>query len=161
MVKKSILAAYIGLCIACCALIAMPAMHKKVTMTSEQIVHVMKQHPLTKDMVEADARMIRRFYHLDSNQYVSAHVWKKQSTMDVEEAALFTAENKDQQEKIIAACKEHIHNQIVSFEGYGDEQVALLKQAVIVPYGEHVLCIVSKYADELRQEIEQGKGIES
>lgn len=161
MVKKSILAAYICLCIMCLILIAMPAMHKKETMTREQIEHVMKQHPLTKDMIEADARMIRRFYHLDSNQYESAHVWRKESVMDVEESALFTAKNKKQQEEIIAACKAHIRNQIISFEGYGDDQVALLKQAVIVPYGEHVLCIVSKYADELQEEIEQGKGIES
>lgn len=161
MVKKNIMIAYLCMLFLCCTLLIIPFLFTKEHVEAEQIVHVMRQHPLTKDMIEADTRMIRRFYHLDSNQYASATVLMKESMMEVEEAALFTASDQFQQEEIIEACKAHIANQIASFEGYGDAQVQLLKQAVIVPYGDHVICIVSKYAEELRQEIEQGKGMES
>lgn len=113
----------------------------------QRLQDVLKQGELQQQ----DAKFIRRSYGLQEQQYDLAGVYRKHSTMDVEEIAIFSIHEGQSIEEIVQGCKKRLDAQIESFAGYGEEQVVLLQNAVLLQNKQMVIMIVHKDSSAIVQ----------
>lgn len=103
------------------------------------------------DMTRAENRMIKRFYGVNPKEYEGAVLYAPQDNMDVHELFIVKLKDVSQQETIERAIEERLDTQIKSFEGYGAEQVALLKKHVLEVKGNYVFYMVGENAQVARK----------
>ena len=103
------------------------------------------------DMTRAENRMIKRFYGVNPKEYEGAVLYAPQDNMDVHELFIVKLKDVSQQETIERAIEERLDTQIKSFEGYGSEQVALLKKHVLEVKGNYVFYMVGENAQVARK----------
>lgn len=103
------------------------------------------------DMTRAENRMIKRFYGVNPKEYDGAVLYAPQDNMDVHELFVVKLKDVSQQETIERAIEERLDTQIKSFEGYGAEQVALLKKHVLEVKGNYVFYMVGENAQAARK----------
>lgn len=113
----------------------------------EQIQPLLEQDALQVQ----DAKFIRRNYGISSNQYEKAYVVRKHAAMDVEEIAIFQASDAKSKEVIAKACEKRVQQQIESFTGYGEAQVAILEKAVLLQNEQMVILIIHADSQSIRQ----------
>ncbi len=101
-------------------------------------------------MQSADAQMIRRLYGLDGSTYDGIMLYYPKTNMGAEELLVVKMTDPSQAEGLRAAIEKRLETQINSFEGYGAEQTAMLKNSVIEIRGNYALfCSAEKPAPVL------------
>lgn len=105
----------------------------------------------TTGMTEADDRDFKKLYGLNKNDYEEICSYYTNETMGVEELLLVRTEDEQKLESIQSAAEERISTQIQSFEGYGEEQTKLLRDAVVLKKGSLFLMVVSPDAESIKK----------
>lgn len=102
------------------------------------------------DGTQEDSRqMLKKLYGLDSAEYEDICFVDAVSGMDVQEILIVRLKSAEQSDQVKAAMEQRIESQIRVFEGYGVEQTALLKEAVVDVQGNYVLLAVHKDAKQM------------
>lgn len=101
------------------------------------------------NMEKSDSKSLKRFFGLNSSEFVNFTIYIPKSTMDVEEILVIKIKDKGQVQGIEDAIDSRVNKQIESFSGYGPEQVALLQDYEVKNKGEYVFYAVSKDLDKL------------
>lgn len=103
-----------------------------------------------EEMQQADAQMIRRLYGLDGSNFDGILLYYPKTNMGAEELLLVKMKDPSQAETLAAVIDKRLETQINSFEGYGAEQTAMLKNSVTEIRGNYALfCSAAKPAPVL------------
>ena len=98
---------------------------------------------------EGENQMVRRLYGVSPADYEECVLYYPSTNMGAEEILLIKLHPGQSADALAAAAEQRIKDQLNVFEGYGIEQVALLKDhARIEAPGNYFLFIVSAGADE-------------
>lgn len=103
------------------------------------------------DVPEAENRTIKRFYGLDPNDYEGIVLYAPQDDMAVDEMLIVKLKDISQQEMVEQAIEQRLDTQLTSFEGYGAEQVALLKKHVLNIEGNYIFYMVGEKTQEAQK----------
>ena len=95
---------------------------------------------------EADAQMVKRLYGLNPADYSGVVLYAPVTNMDAQELLIVKLQDVAQQETVEEAVQARLKTQKASFDGYGAEQSALLKKAVVDVEGNYVLFVVGEQA---------------
>lgn len=99
-------------------------------------------------MKEGSTQMIRRLYGIDPAAFEECALYYPSTNMGAEEILLVKLKDAADVETLTAAAEKRIADQLNVFEGYGVEQVALLKNnARIETPGNYFLFIVNGAAE--------------
>ena len=96
------------------------------------------------DVELAESRIVKRFYGLNPKDYEGAVLYAPRDNMDVDELLIVKLKSEDQKKEVENPVSERLDTQLKSFEGYGAEQVALLKKHVLVVKGNYVFYMVGE-----------------
>ena len=91
----------------------------------------------TGSLQQGSGQDFKRFYGLNEKDYAGFSFYYTNQSMGVEEILLVFSEKR-------------IQTQLQNFEGYGEEQTKLLRDAVVVKKGDFFLMAVSPSADEIK-----------
>lgn len=105
----------------------------------------------TEKMTKADDRDLKRLYGLNAKDYEDVVLYYTKETMGVEELLLVRTGTDDETEAIENAILQRKKIQMDNFEGYGAEQVQLLKSSIIKIRGNYILFVVSPEADKVEK----------
>lgn len=103
------------------------------------------------NMKGADNRDIKRLYGLNAKEYSNILLYCTDESMGVEEIFLVKTENEEQLDSAEEAVKNRIALQKKNFDGYGTEQMKLLKESVVVRKGNVFLFVVSPDAQKCEE----------
>lgn len=136
-------------------ILILPLNHQIPVYQSEDILEVWQPKITERTLIEKDASFLRQAYGLTNEQYASAHVYGYVGAMEVEEIAIFQADHEEQAKALYQACEKRIDQQIKSFQGYGETQVAILQAAIIRQYGNSVVLVIAQDAREWIETLEE------
>lgn len=102
-------------------------------------------------MDEGDNQMLRRLYRLEPEAYPEHLLYCPASNMSVEELLLLRLPEGADADAVRAALEERVASQIAAYEGYGPEQVALLKAAAVEVRGGYALLVVGAEPEAVRR----------
>lgn len=105
----------------------------------------------TDGMQETNDRDFKKLYGLNKNDYDEIISYYTNETMGVEELLLVRCTDEEKLSAVEKAAQDRIDMQIQSFQGYGEEQTKLLKDAVVLKKGSLFLMAVSPKAGEIRK----------
>lgn len=94
---------------------------------------------------------LKRYYQIDERDTDGFLFYKAESPMAVEEFCVIRAKNKAQAEAFLESAANHLSAQKKVFEGYGTDQMALLREAVVEKKGNYVCYICGADADDWRK----------
>ena len=97
-------------------------------------------------MVKAENRMIKRLYGLSSGDYEGISLYYPTTNMGAEEILLVRLSDVSQSDAVVEAVNKRLATQKKSFDGYGEEQTALLNASVIDVQGNYILFVVNRDA---------------
>lgn len=160
MIKKSEAAAIILVICLMCICLFLPYVYSTKSITMQELLPNVTQVSEAYDLQLQETKWIRRSYGLNEDQYAGAAVYAKEGAMNVEELAIFEAQDQAQLPMIRQACEQRIQNQIKSFTGYGETQVRMLKKAQIKQYGSVIVCVIHDDVEAFLPSLIQGKGEE-
>lgn len=103
------------------------------------------------EVPEAENRTIKRFYGLDPNDYEEIVLYAPQDDMAVDEMLIVKLKDVSQQEMVEQAVEQRLDTQLKSFEGYGAEQVALLKKHVLNVEGNYIFYMVGEKTQDAQK----------
>ncbi|MBO5461300.1 MAG: DUF4358 domain-containing protein [Ruminococcus sp.] len=103
------------------------------------------------EIPQAENRTVKRFYGLNPSDYEGVVLYAPQDNMDVHELLIVKVKDISQNEMVEAAIQERLDTQLTSFEGYGAEQVALLKKHVLDVKGNYIFFMVGENTEEAHQ----------
>lgn len=104
---------------------------------------------------EAENRTIKRFYGLDPSEYEGIIAYVPQDDMAVDEMVIVKLKDTSQQEVVEQALEQRVDTQLKSFEGYGAEQVAILKKHVLNVEGNYIFYMVGENTKEAQKAFEE------
>lgn len=84
---------------------------------------------------------LKRYYQIDERDTDGVLFYKAESPMAVEEFCVIRAKNKAQAETFLESAMSHLSAQKKVFEGYGTDQMALLREAIVEKKGNYVYYI--------------------
>lgn len=116
------------------------------TAAAEVEARVMASITDSDKMQQESNRMFRKIYGLNMNDYEDVIMYSPISGMAVEEILIIRLSSQNQADAVVKAIEGRVASQINVFEGYGIEQTALLKDAVIDARGNYVFYIVNENA---------------
>lgn len=99
----------------------------------------------------AEDRMVKRFYGLNPKDYEGVVLFVPADNMDVHEVLVVKLKEESQAEQVKAAIQKRLDTQLKSFEGYGAEQVALLKDHVLEVRGNYIFYMVGEKAADAQK----------
>lgn len=100
---------------------------------------------------EAENRTIKRFYGLDPNEYEGIIAYVPQDDMAVDEMVIIKLKDISQQKAVEQAINQRVDTQLKSFDGYGAEQVAMLKKHVLDVEGNYIFYMVGENTKETQK----------
>ncbi|XCP86450.1 DUF4358 domain-containing protein [Roseburia hominis] len=109
----------------------------------------------TEAMKRAGSQELKRLYGLNEKDYDGVLLYYNQATMNVEEVFVVRAKTKKEAREVLDAAISRRDIQIQNFEGYGAEQVDLLKNAIVKQKGHYVLFVVSPEAAKYEKAFER------
>ncbi|MBQ6622144.1 MAG: DUF4358 domain-containing protein [Mogibacterium sp.] len=92
---------------------------------------------------ECSARELLQFLDIDAGSYDSFVYYKSGEALGVEELLVLKARDKEDLSPARDAVQTRIDDQIQAFEGYGPEQVKMLKNAVVILRGNFLFYCVA------------------
>jgi len=106
----------------------------------------------TDEWREEDALALKRRFGLAANDFAAVGYFGPNSNMDAAELLLVRVKEKDQIDAVVEAMKNRVAYQRTCFDGYGEDQMALLKDARFLTRGYYVFLIVSSDASSVERE---------
>ncbi len=95
-------------------------------------------------MSPGDNQMLRRLYGLEPDTLGGVLLYYPTSSMSVEELCLIRLSDVSQQDAVRQAMEDRIAAQLRSFDGYGPDQAAELRRAVVEVRGNYALLVVAE-----------------
>lgn len=117
----------------------------------DKISAALEQVSGVTDLSEPGVSGLRRFYQIDENDIDSYFFRKAASPMSVDEVLVVKANSSSEASAYLEAAQAHLESQKNIFEGYGTDQMALLREASVEKRGAYVWYFCGKNAQELRQ----------
>lgn len=97
----------------------------------------------TEQMENCTERQLMQFIGIDASNYDSFIYYKSKKALGVDEILILKANPGGSLDDAQDAVETRVSNQITTFEGYGQEQVALLKKAIITRRGGYLFYCVA------------------
>ena len=104
-----------------------------------------------EEMQQGDERMLRRLYGLNAGELEHWILYISQDNMEVEELLLVEVQTPEQAEQAEVAVRKRLEVQEHNFEGYGPEQLQLLKQSVIRAEDSYLLFVVAEDPEAVKE----------
>ncbi len=115
---------------------------KNITMDIEALATELKDNITYQDQLEQiEPDMVKMLY--DVEEYADNSIVYMGSGATAEEIAVFECKDADAGKKVEEIVKQHVQDQITSFESYVPAEVAKLKEAVVRSGGKYVALCVS------------------
>lgn len=144
--RKQILVYIIFVLLAVIAL-CLPFLYVDKDIAFSHVTNTMQ--PFTTDqMQEQSEKTLSKIYLIKPDEYVDVFTYGPLSYMNVEELTIFYQPDATMRLHLLDKVKKHIKSQINVFEGYGEVQTKLLKEAYIKEKGSYIICIVSENVEE-------------
>lgn len=102
-------------------------------------------------MEKCSNRDLMHFFNLDYEQYDSHIYYKGKEALSVDEILIIKAYHKDDLNAVKDAVEKRIDSQTATFEGYGPQQVALLKNSIVITKGKYLFYGTGKNADTIKE----------
>lgn len=102
-----------------------------------------------------DEQMLRRLYGLNAGELKNWELYISRDNMDVEELLLVEAGTLEQLKQVEQAAQKRVEVQENNFEGYGPEQLQLLKKSVIRTEGSYLLFVVAEEPEAVKSSFVQ------
>ena len=134
-------------------LLVVPFLIKDKKVDIDEIKKVFEEYAKEDIVTEIDSSTIYNNYNINTNSLEGYISYGPISYMNVQELTVFKEEDKDKRIEIKNKINEYINKKILTFGGYGEAQVELLKNRVVVIKGDYVFCIILDNSDEVWQNI--------
>lgn len=134
-------------------LLVIPFLIKDKKVDIDEIKKVFEEYAKEDIVVEIDSSTIYNNYNINTNSLEGYISYGPISYMNVQELTVFKEEDKDKRIEIKNKINEYINKKILTFQGYGEAQVELLKNSVVEIKGDYVFCIILDNSDEVWQNI--------
>ncbi len=102
-------------------------------------------------MEKLNDRQLLQFMNLDSGKFKQFIYYKGTESLSVEELLIVKANNREDLSIVKDAVDKRIEDQLKTFESYGPNQVALLKDAVISTKGNYLFYCTGKNAEDYKE----------
>lgn len=134
-------------------LLVVPFLIKDKKVDIDEIKKVFEEYAKENIVTEIDSSTIYNNYNINTNSLEGYISYGPISYMNVQELTVFKEEDKDKRIEIKNKINEYINKKILTFQGYGEAQVELLKNSVVEIKGDYVFCIILDNSDEVWQNI--------
>lgn len=134
-------------------LLVIPFLIKDKKVDIDEIKKVFEEYAKEDIVVEIDSSTIYNNYNINTNSLEGYISYGPITYMNVQELTVFKEEDKDKRIEIKNKINEYINKKILTFQGYGEAQVELLKNSVVEIKGDYVFCIILDNSDEVWQNI--------
>ena len=134
-------------------LLVIPFLIKDKKVDIDEIKKVFEEYAKEDIVVEIDSSTIYNNYNINANSLEGYISYGPITYMNVQELTIFKEEDKDKRIEIKNKINEYINKKILTFQGYGEAQVELLKNSVVEIKGDYVFCIILDNSDEVWQNI--------
>ena len=134
-------------------LLVVPFLIKDKKVDIDEIKKVFEEYAKEDIVVEIDSSTIYNNYNINTNSLEGYISYGPITYMNVQELTVFKEEDKDKRIEIKNKINEYINKKILTFGGYGEAQVELLKNSVVEIKGDYVFCIILDNSDEVWQNI--------
>lgn len=134
-------------------LLVIPFLIKDKKVDIDEIKKVLEGYAEEDIVTEIDSSTIYNNYNINTNSLEGYISYGLISYMNVQELTVFKEEDKDKRIEIKNKINEYINKKILTFQGYGEAQVELLKNSVVEIKGDYVFCIILDNSEEVWQNI--------
>lgn len=134
-------------------LLVIPFLIKDKKVDIDEIKKVLEGYAKEDIVTEIDSSTIYNNYNINTNSLEGYISYGPITYMNVQELTVFKEEDKDKRIEIKNKINEYINKKILTFGGYGEAQVELLKNSVVEIKGDYVFCIILDNSDEVWQNI--------
>ena len=134
-------------------LLVVPFLIKDKKVDIDEIKKVFEGYAEENIVTEIDSSTIYNNYNINTNSLEGYISYGPISYMNVQELTVFKEEDKEKRIEIKNKPNEYINKKILTFQGYGEAQVELLKNSVVEIKGDYVFCIILDNSDEVWQNI--------
>ncbi len=134
-------------------LLVIPFLIEDKKVDIDEIKKVFEEYAKEDIVTEIDSSTIYNNYNINTNSLEGYISYGPISYMNVQELTVFKEEDKDKRIEIKNKINEYINKKILTFQGYGEAQVELLKNSVVEIKGDYVFCIILDNSDEVWQNI--------
>ena len=134
-------------------LLVVPFLIKDKKVDIDEIKKVFEEYAKEDIVTEIDSSTIYNNYNINTNSLEGYISYGPISYMNVQELTVFKEEDKEKRIEIKNKINEYINKKILTFGGYGESQVELLKNSVVEIKGDYVFCIILDNSDEVWQNI--------
>lgn len=134
-------------------LLIIPFLTKDKKVTFDEIETVLEPYIDQEIVHKVDSNTLYNNYKINVNSLEEYISYGPVSYMNVQEITIFKEKDKNQRTLIVKKIKEYIDKKITTFEGYGPNQVELLKNAIVEVEGDYVFCIILENNKSLWQDI--------
>ena len=134
-------------------LLVVPFLIKDKKVDIDEIKKVFEEYAKEDIVTEIDSSTIYNNYNINTNSLEGYISYGPISYMNVQELTVFKEEDKEKRIEIKNKINEYINKKILTFGGYGEAQVELLKNSVVEIKGDYVFCIILDNSDEVWQNI--------
>lgn len=117
----------------------------------KNIDKALSQQKTISSMEKLNERQLLQFLNLDATKFKEFIYYKGTEALSVEELLIIKANNKEDLSTVKDVVDKRITEQIKTFESYGPDQVAMLKNAVISTKGNYLFYCVSENAEEYKE----------
>ncbi len=104
-----------------------------------------------QQMHKCSSRELMEFMSIDASQYKGFIYYKSKNALGVEEVLVLKAARGQSLSGAEDAAESRIDSQITTFENYGPEQVAMLKNAIVVKKGQYLFYCTAKNPDKYEE----------
>lgn len=134
-------------------LLVVPFLIKDKKVDIDEIKKVFEEYAKEDIVTEIDSSTIYNNYNINTNSLEGYISYGPITYMNVQELTVFKEEDKDKRIEIKNKINEYINKKILTFQGYGEAQVELLKNSVVEIKGDYVFCIILDNSEEVWQNI--------
>ena len=134
-------------------LLVVPFLIKDKKVDIDEIKKVFEEYAKEDIVTKIDSSTIYNNYNINTNSLEGYISYGPITYMNVQELTVFKEEDKDKRIEIKNKINEYINKKILTFGGYGEAQVELLKNSVVEIKGDYVFCIILDNSDEVWQNI--------
>lgn len=134
-------------------LLVIPFLIKDKKVDIDEIKKVFEGYAKEDIVTEIDSSTIYNNYNINTNSLEGYISYGPITYMNVQELTVFKEEDKEKRIEIKNKINEYINKKILTFGGYGESQVELLKNSVVEIKGDYVFCIILDDSDEVWQNI--------
>ena len=117
----------------------------------EEIEQQLLENTELADMSKCGNRTLMQFYGLDYAQFDEYLYYKSSKALSVDELLIVKAKAASDLDGAKDAAESRIQSQLKTYEGYGPEQVAMLKNAIVIVRGNYLFCCVADAPERYKE----------